>query len=95
MPTLLFSLAATTAMKNNIVRMKKEPDVPNSNTLPETEFKISPEKNEDVRAIIGKRTIGIKNLAFGICIMPLERVEAKNTEINNTMTVTKNANFEE
>jgi hypothetical protein len=75
--------------------MKREPDVPSSKTCPATDFITSPEKKEETRAITGKRAIGIKNFDFGICIMPLERVEAKNMAINNTMTVTKKANFEE
>ena len=94
-PILASSFTAKIAIKSKMDIINKDPDVPNSNTCPATELITFPEKNEETNAITGKRAIGIKNFDFGIWIIPLERVKARNTAKNMTITVTKKASFEE
>src|SRR3989344_6115871 len=77
------------ARKRRIERIRSEPEVPSSKMLPATDLASSPEKNEETRAINGKRAIGIKNLDFGNWIVPRESVRAKKAPIKTTITVAR------
>jgi len=75
-PTLFI---ATIVMKVANTNIKIEPEVPRSNTVPATEALIVPESIDEISAITAKRESGIRYLALGISITPVERTAERNT----------------
>jgi hypothetical protein len=90
-PTSVFSFTAKIETKVNRTRIRREPDVPRSNTRPATDLFIWPEKIEEIKAIARKAMRASRNFDLGNSTIPLERIDARNAPIKTTRTVAKNA----